>query len=171
MTLSADDRRRDMGLARELIIQAVGGHALDSVECDTDEPPFNQILPTTWKVLEDRVLIRRTPGWGRRCELTGDGWYVCMKALGKFNEPEFHGMMQTLAAALQKQIKGRRDEALVYAESLANAAGLPLDFVFNAIESRLLDHEFNIEGAYWDEHGRTGMWIRVPIDFGHPPDC
>lgn len=164
MALSADDRKLDIARALRLMTIAVGDRAYFAVNWFVDHPPFNEIWESTWTELVDYGLVTR--GWGNRYALTAEGWYRCIKALGKTDEPEFHQQMQILTGALKAHVNGRARETLVYTQVLAVETGLTLDFIFNAIDARLLEREFNIAGASWAPHSKPGRCILIPNTFG-----
>lgn len=75
--------------------------------------------------------------------------------------------MSKVAAALKDRVKGRKEDAFVYLDSIVAASGVPENLVFNIIESRLLDYRLKIKGAYWYQ-GRPPL-LHVPLDFGLEP--
>jgi hypothetical protein len=72
--------------------------------------------------------------------------------------------MSRLAAALKQIVKGRQSDCFENPETVANASGLSVGWVSNAIESNILDYKFKMRGATWDEGGRS--MIVIPINFG-----
>ncbi|MBI3694019.1 MAG: hypothetical protein HY238_04145 [Acidobacteria bacterium] len=143
--------------------------ALDSVDVEVRRPPFDAILRTTWRELSEEGLIH---AWAsERYGLTGNGWLEGLRITKRLDAPAFRQKMSQLAASLKRHVDvdGRREDAFVYLDSLAGETSLSQDFIFNAIESRLLDHEFNMRGAYWESHHKPGTLIRVPLNFGMEP--
>ena len=76
-----------------------------------------------------------------------------------------------MSEALKKRVKAREESAFVGIVVLAKETGLPENFIFNAIESQLLEERFNMIGASWFGPGgdRTGV-IGIPVVFGLPLD-
>jgi hypothetical protein len=73
--------------------------------------------------------------------------------------------MSKLAAILKDQVTGRREERYLHVSQAARITGLPEDLIYNMLESKLLDHCFNMNGATLQADGT----IVVPIDFGQEP--
>lgn len=145
----------------------------DGIDARKFAPPsdiFAPIYPTTWKELEDRLWIRRTDTIGHPFyRFTGDGWRTALDLIWNANQQMLTARLSKLAAALKDKVKGRDREGYVFLDSLAAETELPKNWIFNAIEGRLLDHRFGKTGAYWDERSVRGTMIRVPIDFGMEP--
>ena len=75
-------------------------------------------------------------------------------------------MIAKLMATMKGRVKGRSQDEFVYLDILAAAAGLPKDWVFNAIESHLVRYKSRRNDAEWKDPGRI---VRIPIDFGMEP--
>jgi hypothetical protein len=167
MTVSRDTRMDNLAKALKLMTQEVGENAIFRVVIEADKPEYAGILPTTWKELVDRYMVK-DHGWDRY-QLTGFGWLKGVQLLGLPEAPEFKRKMSQLAAALKGQVKGRQQEALVDVWAVAKESGVSEDFVWNAIESRLLDSCFRIKGAAFDPCDQNRNYVIIPIDFGMEP--
>jgi len=154
--------------ALSVLVRDLQDKAVSEMVFYADRPEYADIFSTTWQELRDRVMLTQIPQtqihW-----LTGPGWYEGVKVSGLRNNPWFVQYMSKLSATLKDYVKGRQDERLVTAYNVAQDASLPFGFVYNAIESRLLDREFNIRGAEWTIQRAPKLIIRVPPNFGHKP--
>jgi hypothetical protein len=167
VTLSRDARIENFSLALKLMTREVGDHQIWQVFIEADKPEYQAILPTTWKELVDRSMVKDR-GWNTY-QITGSGWLAGVQLLDLPNTPDFQRKMSRLAATLKKQIKGRQEEALMDVWALANESGLTEEFIWNAIESRLLDTCFNLKGAAFDPYDQNRNYVIIPIDFGMEP--
>ncbi|MGA2274436.1 MAG: hypothetical protein ABSH00_12845 [Bryobacteraceae bacterium] len=163
MTKSREDRVANLLLALKLMTEDVGENALYRTDIAVDSERYRQVYGTTWKELLDRGLIEYfcldtyhlTPtGWGKGVQLL------------KLNEDATFGQkMSKVAATLKDQVKGRRDEQYLHVSQAAQMTGLAEDLIWNMLESKLLDHCYNMKGAVL---GTDGI-IVIPIDFGQEP--
>ena len=168
MSLSKQARHDDIQKALELMLARLGEQAIDRVLFNRDEPPFDQIYPTTWKELAEKYLIKPLDGAGPQLFwLTGYGWYAALEQANRFSDPTLIEKMSALSAALKDSVKGRDTEALLYVGNLATQTGLSEDWIYNAIESNLVGRQFGRRGAKWAAGIKNT--IIVPIDFGLEP--
>ena len=168
MTISREDRARDRHNALLSMMTSLGAQAIDAVNFPSFEPPLSEVKRTTWDDLVDVRFVEVVSRWnGNTYALTGKGWYAGLKATGKINDPTFRQDMSRLSAALKDAVKGRHKDAFVYVSDVATQRGLSEDFIYNAVESRLLDREFGGYGAEWEVRAaKRGTMIRVPVRFG-----
>lgn len=167
MTVSRDERLGNLAKALKLMTQEVGENAMRCVFIEANKPEYQDILPTTWKELVDRCMVRDY-GWGTY-QLTGCGWLEGVLLLGLPETSEFRQKMSRLASTLKDRVKGRQQEALVDVWAVATESGVSEDFVWNAIESQLLDNCFKIKGAAFDPCDQNRNYVIIPIDFGMQP--
>jgi hypothetical protein len=167
MTVSRNARIDNLANALKLMTQEVGENTMWSVFIDANKPEYQDILPTTWKDLVDRYMVK-DHGWGRY-QLTGRGWLKGVKLLDLPETPEFNQKMSQLAATLKSRVKGRQQEALVDVWTVAKESGVTVDFVWNAIESKLLDNCFSMKGASFNPNDQNRHYVIIPIDFGMEP--
>lgn len=171
VTLSNKDREADIEKALRLMLDELGSRALDAVDINTTSVPFDGVLRTTWRELLQQGLVELVGRWNSAevYAITGQGWLQALRITGRIDDPAFRGQMFTLKARLQAAVKSRHLDVRLYTDEFAAASGLSEDFVYNAIESELLDNERNIHGAYWDLiNAKRGQLIVVPVQFGLP---
>jgi hypothetical protein len=97
--------------------------------------------------------------------LTGAGWRRALDVTGRLSDTEFETIFSSICKTLKSSVKSRSEEAYLYPSDVARDTGVTEEFLTNVIDSRLIDHHFNIQGAEWEQDGL----IRVPINFGHRP--
>lgn len=168
MTISKDCRTQNIDYALTLFVNQVNDNAIDNVTIRQSASEFADVLPTTWQELRDRYWLHQIKSTDIHW-MTGAGWYAGVKAAGKCDEPLFREQMSRLAATLKRLVKDREQETVAVIDAVAIAASVPIGFVYNAIESRLLDREFKMVGASWSGHSNPRVIIRIPINFGHSP--
>lgn len=147
--------------------QEVGDYAIWRVFIEANKPEYQDILPTTWKELVDRYMVK--DHGHDMYQLTGYGWLKGVQLQELPETPEFSQKMSRLAATLKDRVKGRQQEVLVDIWAVAKESGLPEDFVWNAIENKLLDRCFQIKGAEFDQYDQNRNYVIIPIDFGMEP--
>ena len=153
MTLSRNDRDSNADLALRMMLQELPeDRPYEWVEVDGDKDPFLSIFPTTWKDLVRRGLVKEHTF--NRYQLTGHGWISALKLCGKFDSQEFKEKAGKLRAALRKSLRksplgDRKTDERVTMVYLQNETGLPESFIYNAIDSHLLYHLFNMRDVQW----------------------
>lgn len=168
VSLSKEERLRNIELALKLMLRDLGQNGIDGCLFELRSEVFKDVESTTWRQLQEMFLIERMDTMGNpACRLTGAGWRVALDMVWEDNKQVLQDALSKLAAALKDAVKGREEDAFVSLHSVASTCGLPENWVYNAIESRLLEHKFNMKGAYWYEN-RPPL-IRVPLDFGLEP--
>lgn len=165
MTLSRDNRLKNMENALKLMLGRLGDRGMYAEFFDPQDPAFSEIYSTTWQELESRGLVRghhmmQTDSF----ELRGPGWLVAMSLTGKLETPEFQERFGRLSAALKRQVDGRRQKQVTTVASLAKDTGIAADWIYNVIKSNVWQQQ-NRVGAEFDEHEL--VWI--PIDFNMEP--
>src|ERR1022692_774462 len=137
MTISNKDRSENVSLALRLLGNRFGGERVDGL-IDSDDPVFNNVLPTTRKSLTDQGLLSEVP-WGYR--LTGRGWMEALNATGKLCDGQTKVNLGNLCAKLKKRIKqtARTEEGLVLIDELVTETGLPEYWIYNVIERQLIE--------------------------------
>ena len=161
MSLSMDERLKARADALALMLDRLGDKALDTEVFNMNEDPFNRVPKTTWRELEEHGFTERC-GY-LQCEFTGLGWYKALLVTDRIEDAQFKDRLSKLTAAMKDKVKGRNEDAYLYTDQLASAAGVSEDFVINAIESRLIDHHFKIQGAEWEHQWKL---VRIPLEFG-----
>ncbi len=167
MSFSEETRLKEFKSALALMFQQLGDKALDTEIFYMNEDPFSSVPQTTWRELEAYGFTKRYDTIGHpQCQLTGLGWYNAVLVTDRISDPQFKAKLSQLTAALKDSVKGRNEDAYVYPDGIAYDAEVTEDFVFNAIESQLIDRHFNVQGAEWEHRGKL---IRVPLEFGIRP--
>ncbi|MGA2881297.1 MAG: hypothetical protein ABSG13_20300 [Bryobacteraceae bacterium] len=174
MSLSGEERLRNLALALRLMLQELADNAIDiamfELKAETFAETFKDVRTTTWKEFEDRYWIRRMDAIGHpMCRFTGSGWLAAIDLVWDDVKTLFEARLATLAAALKGEVKGRDEDAYVYLDSLAATSGLPESWIFNTIEAGLLEHRFNRKGAHWYDRRSGSPLIHIPVDFGLDP--
>jgi hypothetical protein len=170
MSISREQRHENTRLALSLLLKCFGEDTMIGNLCDSADPVFKDVLPTTWLELERRGFVERTPLMceSTRYEFTGAGWYAALEVAGRLQDAGFVAKLGAIAKVLKSAVKDRREDAILYSDSVASEAGCSDEFIYNVIESRALDRCFNMQGAVW-EAGTATKIIHVPADFGLPP--
>ncbi len=151
-----------------IMLDQLDGEAIYTREFEPQENLFRDIYKTTWPELEERYLIkpRHTIGT-QRYELTGDGWYKAMELIWDDNKDVLNQWLGMLMKALKDELNARDEDVWVDFEPFVIASGLPLGFVYNAIESNLIEIRLSKKGAHWYE-SQPGQTIEIPSRFGLP---
>jgi hypothetical protein len=169
MTISREQRRAYVEQALKLLLKNLGGNAIDYVTIDPIEGQFAELPPTTWKELKELQFVRRDsvrePTVYR---LTGEGWIEALAASGQYDSEDLVRRLGGLSAYLKGTVKGRQTAAAIPLRGVAAATGNDEDWIFNVVESNLLEVKFGRRGAHWHPDHR-GRMIVVPITFGVEP--
>jgi hypothetical protein len=150
------------------MMQELGERAIDVVDFDiTRHPFFEQIHSTTWNALEEKGVVKvlDTIGHTHRY-LTGFGWLKGLEATGQIETPELKEKVGRLMRALKRVVKGRQGLGHAYPDAISKEAQVSEDFVYNVIESGLIERLFRRTGATWESKYK-GKLIRIPETFGH----
>jgi len=164
MTISKTDRLKDADLALQLMMQELGERAFRSqFMSPTNEPPYERILSTTWKCLEDRLLIEPFPaGRKRRYALTGSGWLKGLEVTDALDATKEKA--GRVMADLKKRMEGGQHR--VQANEVAEGAGVTIDFVHNMLDSDFIRAVFKRVGVKF-RHATQAYAIEIPINFHH----
>jgi len=85
---------------------------------------------------------------------------------GATQDKAFRRNGHKLIASIKRRVKdGQAGVGMVSPQILARDSGLPENWIWNAVESNLIEAEFKPQGVKW-AHGFEGKIIHVPIDFG-----
>jgi len=154
-----------MVLALRLMMQDLG-EPYEWQEHDAKTPKFDVVMRTTWDELAERGLVK--PRTFDRYELTGPGWIAGLKIKGLFDDEEFRRKAGLLQKALKARIKPENREQWGMGDrtELAKETGLSEFFVYDAIDSHLLNALFGIIDAAWGEGDGAKNWIDIPPRFG-----
>ena len=164
MSISPHRRLENCKLALSLMLEHLGDSFIGVTHFAIASPVFNKILPTTWRELQDRGLIKdESTLTSRGYALTGAAWRVALESNWDQSTQE---NLSRLAASLKQIVKGRQSDAFANPGEIASISGLPEGWVSNAVESRLLDYRFNMKGVKWYQGARS--LIVIPLNFGLP---
>ncbi len=138
---------------------------IDRMQFNPSEAPLNDVQSTTWLELQRLYDVEPQPYLGGVFyTLTGAGWLAAMEVTGELDDLKTR--MAPLVAEMKGRVKGRGEVAFDYLESLAAAAGVPVDFAYNVIESDAVGNVLGRHGVRWEHRGKM---IRIPEDFGLEP--
>jgi hypothetical protein len=167
MTISKQQRKDDLEKALALVLEQLGDRQLNRVRFNPGEPPFDEILPTSWPALEKygRIDITGCFGSSSHFTLTGHGWLTAMQDGGHTETEQFNQNLGRLMAALKAKVKGRAQTAFAGIDEIAATSGLPAAFIWNIIESDAITVLKDSESAEWEGAGKNV--IKIPIGFGH----
>jgi hypothetical protein len=164
VTISEREQNENLCLAFRLMLEELGDRSIAIVFFRTDREPFTDIYRTTWKELEIQHWVESLEVDGLSCyRLTGFGWLEGLYQVGQFKQDAIKKMMGGYAATLKHYVKGRQQDRIILFNTLVKEAGLPEGFVFNAIESGLLQKSSGIYDATWVDRG---LLVRIPLNFG-----
>jgi len=167
MSLSKKQRVTSLADVLTLMLERLGDKAIDAEIYYQNEDPFDGVPQTTWRELEKFGLTKRFDTIGHpQWQLTGVGWCKALSITKRLSDPQFVSRLSKLTAAMKDAVKGRSEDAYLYVDELVSTSGLGEGFVINAIESRLIDRHFKIQGAKWEHPGKS---VRVPLNFGLRP--
>jgi hypothetical protein len=152
MSISEAERREDKRRTLGLMLGQLGDLAVYQLGVEPTDPGFTDVLPTTWRELLDDVLIDddRTTFNRPVYRLTRHGWLEALSLSGKLKSDATRERCTRLVQALKDIVKGRNSafDEYVAIEAVASNTGLPWGWIFNAINSRLLNAVF--PNRQWD---------------------
>lgn len=165
MSVSEKDRLDNIALALRLMMQDLG-EPYEWHEHDAKTEKFEAVLRTTWEELAERGLVK--PRTFDRYELTGPGWIAGLRIAGAFEDDDFRRKAGLLQKALKARIKPENRDQWGSADrtELANETGLSEFFVYDAIDSHLLEALFDIVDAGWAKDDEMKNYIDIPPRFG-----
>jgi hypothetical protein len=164
MSLSKQERETDKSLALRLMLRGLGNNRINMTFFEASISPLVAIRQTTWTELlqENRVTsLFNLP----RYALTGSGWLKALQDGGTTKNPIFQRDVGKLFATLKRHVKGRENDSILTLATVAQESGLNENWIFNAIESNLLESVFGKKGTGWCR-GFEGSLIFVPSMFG-----
>lgn len=164
MSLSKDERLENIQDTLRIALSYLGDNAISGKWLDASDPVFRNVLPTTWKHLTDTgYATERHTRTSRSYELTGPGWRKALEVSGELQKPEFKERLGELCAAFKDSLQGRQNQAFPILRGFAAHTGIPEQFIFNVVESGIIEHCFKQRGVTWQTRG---VVIRIPIDVG-----
>jgi hypothetical protein len=164
MSLSNADRLVNIQDTLRIALIHLGDNAISAKWLDESDQAFANVFPTTWKHLTDTWhAIERHTHTSRSYELTGLGWRKALEVSGELERPEFKERLGKLCAAFKDTLKDRQNPAFPMLREFAEQTGIPWQFIFNVIESGVIEYCFKQRGVGWYKRGAV---IRIPIDVG-----
>jgi hypothetical protein len=164
VSLSIDERQKDMARALQLVLEQLGDEKIQVFSFDPANRPFSVITPTTWRDLEESNYVRLQTD-SNRLRLTGSGWLRALQHSGATRNRSFDRDSEKLLASIRKQVKGRHAARMIPIKALARESGLSENWIYNAIESKLFEVHYGRKGGTW-VHGFEGRMVYVPGTFG-----
>lgn len=165
MSFSTEERRTDAALALRLMLQQVGDRRIGECLFDGTQPPFDGVPEPTWAELQESNCVKPFLD-SKHYSLTGKGWLRALQESGATKGKEFRRNANKLIASIKRRVKdGQAGVAMVSPQILARDCGLAETWIWNAVESNLIEAECKRQGVKW-VHGFEGKMIHVPSDFG-----
>src|ERR1700720_872692 len=164
MTISRAHQTQNVDLAFRLLVAELGDRAILVTFFDPRSDSYKEILATTWKELCDQRWLEERELYGYpHYRLTGSGWMEALWRAGAGEGPELRESSGKLARASKAHVKDRREDVIVELSKLAEESGLSPSWVFNAIESNLLEILHRKRGVQWEDRG---ILVKIPLNFG-----
>jgi hypothetical protein len=142
MSKSDDERREDKRRTLMLMLSELGDQHIWQGRAVPSQPPFSDVLQTTWRELMDDGLIEdKLSTMGQSVfRLTPHGWIRAVTISGQVDASAMRESCTKLVRALKAVVKGRGShyDEFTSVDAIASSAGLSMGFVFNAVKSRLL---------------------------------
>jgi hypothetical protein len=153
-----------LDLAFRLMLPELGDKAIFATFFDPGSASFKEVLTTTWKELCDQHWLEEREVDGHpQYRMTGSGWMEALWRTGAGEKSELKERSGKLAAVLKDRVKGREKDVVIELTKLANEGGLSPGWVFNAIESNLIETLLRRRGVQWED--RVAL-VRIPSNFG-----
>lgn len=164
MSYSTETRLKSQSDALLQLLQMLGENPVYMFEFCFRDPPLSDTPKTTIRDLEEFGYITEGDMF-TRCYLAGGEWLKALELSSAIGSPELNEKAGKLSAHLKGLVKGRREDAYEDYRTVAAETGLSEGFVWNAIESRLLETLFKQKGAWW-ERSDWKTEIQIPLNFG-----
>jgi hypothetical protein len=172
MTLSSKQREHNRHLVLQKMLTVLDGRRLsDQVFDPASLLDLAGVAATTWSRIQREGLLRSVGGGVPPLYfLSGRGWLAALEATSQLEGQRDRAL--ALIKALKRKVKGRRDDAVATIHDFA-ADGIDDGFVFNAVESGLLESLFPNRGyrTTWlaqDAWNSGAPHFLIPRDFGLP---
>lgn len=164
MTLSAKGRQNYLYNAFEKILSELKDFAIDTYFFNPTIVPLNNFPLTTWADMREEGWITNHDVNGVQCfRLTGIGWLEALRVTEWLYNDEYTRRMGIIAAALKNKVKTRNSDVTIPLKTITDESGLPEGWIFNAIDSRLIEERWKRYSGYWLEKGRL---LFIPANCG-----
>jgi hypothetical protein len=176
MSVANDHRRQEKLNTLQDMVTDLGDQYLMQQSVTPADVGFTHVLQTTWRELLDDGLIddKGTVMNEVRFRLTARGWLRGLVVSGAVDARDFRERCTTLVRTLKALVKGRQSHHDVFADldEVAAKAGLPVGWVSNALDARLLGVVFpgNRWDAYVDTRHRSTVRISPTFGLNHLDD-
>ena len=166
MSLSKDERQKNANLALSLLLAATGNNRISTSFHRRDDSAFKNVHNTTWVELEEQRLINSLLNHtALGYSLTANGWIKAVRDAGLIRDQDFLKKLGSLSRVIKGHVKGRHAEVMINLQTVASEAGLAENWIYNVIESNMLEVVFAKRGATWLSNFK-GQIIKIPITFG-----
>ena len=166
MSLSPELRRRAKEEALQLLLDELADGAIDCTVLTLPSQGIAELPQTTWTELEEEGLLQRDPDLEPgHCRLTGAGWRAAIVCATNLKAVDLAGRLGRLAAYFKSRIKGRKATTQVDLKTAGRESGFSEEWIFNVVESNILEIQFGRRGVHWHTQHR-GRVIVVPESFG-----
>ena len=143
MTVSSERREADIEKCLLRMADSIGdGYYFEQLFAVKD---FDDILPTTWRELEEHGFVQGKHAFGNpQYQLTAHGWIEALRLRAGLDDPELRRRAIVLVQALKTIVDGRDQihDSLADERQLAPSSGLPAGWIHNAMKAGLLQELF-----------------------------
>ena len=164
MSLSGHEKSEECKTVLTTMLAVLGASAIDETLFDPCSE-FEGVHATTWDELVRNEWIEHLAAVDRY-RLTGTGWLGALRLTGQLGENRFEVNIGKTLGAMKTHVKGRAYSAVVSLRQIAQEADLSEGFVYNVVESKLVEKHHGRTGAKWQDRGRL---IFIPRDFNIEP--
>jgi hypothetical protein len=166
VTLSKTVRLAELTNLLLLALQQLGDSALYAVAFSAADKQFATVPSATWQEAVELGLLLEDDSLGTTTYLlSGRGWIEALDASGALGQPALAQDLGRLSAALKATVKGRSSSVTLTTVEASKASGLAAAWIYNVIDSNLLETRFGRRGARWHDKF-AGRLIVVPVTFG-----
>jgi len=164
MSLAREGRPTDEAAALQLMLQNLGDRRISDCLFDVAQAPLNVVPQAIWLDLQENSYVEHSRD-SRHYILTGRGWLRALQESRATQDKTFRRTVSNLIEAIKKHFKGGHVGRMVSPQTLAQESGIPENWIYNAVESNLIEGEFQKRGIVW-ANGFEGKLIHVPAAFG-----
>jgi hypothetical protein len=169
MTVPTARRQDHVRAALIQLVEIVGDDQRIEHHFSTDDERFAGFLETTWRNLLDAGFVElRSRFQGGLLVLTPSGWITGMRLSGRLHGEVVRERAQRIVRSLKARVKGRHGihDELVDVRDLARELDIPVGWLVNAMEAKLLDRVFAKDRMKlrYDK-----LLVRIPPTFGSEP--
>lgn len=169
MTISRQQRERNVEDALRLMVEIIGDEHLDGVLFEPADGRFQSTLPTTWEQLVAEGCLQPTSNWDYR--LTPPGWIEGLRAAGKLCDENIQGALGNLCACIKRRCEdgGVRHRSSMTIQEMVEETGFPEGWISNVIDSHLIRTCFKQVDCEWEPGDYNKNYVMIPARFGLEP--